>query len=182
MSTPLLDSFRFANLRTSLIHHGTNEHGLHPDFPKMESCSTLNGEIFRAFGVDCFGRASQAHGEACDMAKAKADLISVIGGAVFDWQRANWAAHVVRYCDQRETWQGEGERPEKPSPRLPRGTVLNVPATLKALRALRYNCDGGTASGPTVAASLVILDRLIDALKDHCLEMLPEYQAAEWAI
>lgn len=178
MSTPLICAARFADLRASILAHGTD--GFTESGPFGVSCSMLNGEIFRTFGVDPFGRTA---GKSADT-KAARDSFSVsVTAAVFDWQRANWAAHVARYCEPRETWQGEGdEMPPKPSPKLPRGRVLSVPALLKALRALRYNCDGGNASGPTVCASLAVLDALIDSLKDHCLELLPEYRDAEWAI
>jgi hypothetical protein len=171
MSTPLLDPFRFANIRASLLHHGSNDLQEHKAFGA--TCSSINGEIFRAFKLDQFGRANPADWRATpDLGAAKANLVCAVTAAVFDWQRANWSAHTARY----------EETTASPLPKLPKGNVLGIPALLKALIALRYNCDGGAASGSTVQASLVILDRLIDLLKDQCLEMLPEFQAAEWAI
>lgn len=165
MSTPLLAPQRFANLQTSLLHHATNDH-------RSTGCSSLNGELFRAFDIDPF------HGE------ARRRLESAIKAVVFDWQRANYNAHVVRYYEAAPSIRGDvpEDRPPAPSPQLPRGTLLNAPALCKALRALRYNCDGGEASGQSVKASLALLDSVIDVLKDHCLELLPEYRDAEWAI
>lgn len=171
MSTPLLDSSRFANLRASLLQHGTDE-------LLRGQCSQLNGEVFRAFGLDPWGRTSKEHGAPTDLDAARVNLKAAVSAAVFDWQRANWAAHVARYHEGEDGYK----LPERPAPRLPRGSVLAPPALLKALRALRYNVDGGDASGPTVKASLETLDRLIDSLKDYCLELLPEYRDAEWAI
>ena len=178
MSTPLLDPSRFANLRASLLRHSTD--GFGDQFGG--SCSSLNGELFRAVGLDPFGRSKPINHESKpDIPAAQDAYRSRIGSLVFDWQRANWAAHTARYSTPAEEWQAK-DWPAQPSPKLPRGEVLSVPALLKALRALRYNCDGGNASGDTVKASLDVLDAIIDALKDHCLELLPEYAAAEWAI
>lgn len=176
MSTPLLDGFRFANISASLIHHATAGHS-------GGSCSHEAGEIFRAFNLDPFGRTAHGFKAPTDPAGAREKITLAIRAAAFDWQRLNYNAHVVRYEDEPAIPGQAGEqRPAPPQPSRVRGKVLPLPALLKALRALRYNCDGGHASGDGLRASLTILDTLIDALKDACLEMLPEYQAAEWAI
>lgn len=167
MSTPLLSSDRFQNVSNALFCHATES-------MSRSSCSSLCGEICRALGVDPFGPT------------APADLRAAIEAAAFDWARANYNAHVVRYEDAPAYPGAQSERrPAAPGPvriRIDRRNCLNVPALLKALRAIRYNCDGGGASGATVNASLAKLDTLIDSLKDIVCEMVPEYQAAEWAI
>lgn len=178
MSTPLLSPRRFANLQTSLIYHATSEHG-------ATSCSMINGEIFRAFGIDPWAREfdeGKLSPKSTNPEAAREQVKAAIKAAVFDWQRANYNAHVVRY-ETEPNMPGDvpEDRPPAPSPRLPNGKLLNAPALCKALRALRYNCDG-TASGEAAKQSLALLDRVIDVLKDHCLELLPEYRDAEWAI
>jgi len=155
MSTPLLSPNRFANLQASLAHHAF-------DNWTPYGCSVLNGEILRALGVNPFGEEPVQRG---------GERIKEI---VFDWQRLNYNAHVARY---------DHVSPPAPSPTLPRGEVLSAPALCKALRALRYNCDGGEATcNETQRESFRVLGELIEVLKDHCLELLPEYHDAEWAI
>jgi hypothetical protein len=128
---------------------------------RPESCSALNGRLARVIGINPF---------ALDVRAVAYNRISQL---VFDWARSNYAAHVNRYED------ADGPAP---TPKLPRGRLLSPPELLKALQALRYNCDAGNGSGASIKPSLETLDTLIDCLKDHCLELLPEYQAAEWAI
>ena len=63
-----------------------------------------------------------------------------------------------------------------------RGSLLSLPALLKALHSVRYSCDGGNEAGARLRESLAILDRLIDAITDEIIGGLPEYACARWSI
>ena len=165
MSTPRIDLQTFANIRATLKDRTATVGG----------CNHLTAEIFRAFDLDPWGRPN-GDPEAPTNCRAAADnLTPAVTAAVFDWQRANWSAHVARY-------DGEAEK-TIPSPRLPRGRDLNDAELLKALQCVRYNCDAGkSCAGTSFAASLPILDSLIDSLKDHLIDQIPAYVAAEWPL
>jgi hypothetical protein len=59
-------------------------------------------------------------------------------------------------------------------------TPLDPVALLKALQCIRYNCDGGEAIGKSFQSSLEIVDAVIDTLRNHIIDGLPAYQAADW--
>lgn len=176
MSTALLGKDRFENIAASLIYHALKDHA-------VGSCSVVGGDIFRAFKHDPWGRPDTISKSSPELAQAAREKITAaIRATAFDWARVNYNAHVVRYEEAPGIPGGTETRVALARPNWKRGRVLSLPELLKALRALHYNCDAGAATGPALALALPVLDDLIDSLKDACLELLPEYAAAEWPI
>ncbi len=152
MSTATLSRQRFADIKFSLVYHATDE------IRTGRSMSDLNGRI---------GRAICCHAFDADPVR------DAIKATLFDWQRLNGAAYAVRYAHHAGAAEARDVAPVK----YPKGTrLLTVPALLKALRCLHYNCDGGKDS----AGSLEKLAKVCDALADYLVEQMPEYQAAGW--
>lgn len=165
MSTPRIDPQTFANIGATLKDRAATVGG----------CDHLTAEIFRAFDLDPWGRPNGDPDTPINCRGAQTNLAAAVNAAVFDWQRTNWSAHIARYDDTAEKTM--------PNPRIPRGRILNEAELLKALQCVRYNCDAGrSCTGTSFAASLPILDSLIDSLKDHLIDTIPAYAAAEWPL
>lgn len=79
-----------------------------------------------------------------------------------------------------------GARYSTPTPKVTPPKALNsaIPlppvALLKALQAIRYNCDGGAAIGESFKSALSTCDELIETLKEYIIDGLSEYRKAEW--
>jgi len=152
MSTPLLDPYHFAITAHSLGHHAA--HGRTSKFSE-----SLAARLCDNLGVPVFG-----HDDG-QPENAAARLM-------FDLRRINATAHAARYGD-----------PVPPVPPLTvaiNATPLDPVALLKALQCIRYNCDGGEAIGKSFQSSLAIVDAVIDTVRNHIIDGLPAYQAADW--
>ena len=152
MSTPLLDTYHLAITAHSLGHHAS--HGR-----TTKSSATLAANLCRNLDVPVFG-----HDDGLPEGAA--------ANLMFDLQRMNANAYATRY----------GKRtPKVTPPKLPAHTAaLDPVALLKALRCIRYNCDGGEAIGDSFQAALKTVDALMETLKDHIIDSLQAYQDAEW--
>jgi hypothetical protein len=126
---------------------------------RIESCDCLTVELCRNLG--------------CDPFKSPANTIgNKISDFVSELAEINRNAYCARY-------------PEDSKPavltRLPRATAPSLPALLKLLRCVRYNCDDG--KGSLVAAqTLETLDSIIATITDAIIEKMPEYNSAEWSL
>jgi hypothetical protein len=91
---------------------------------RIQSCDCLTGELCRNLG--------------CDPFKSPANTIgNKVNEFIGELEEINRAAWCCRY-------------PEEKQPailtRLPRATAPSLPALLKLLRCIRYNCDAGEGS------------------------------------
>jgi len=154
MSTPLLSPYQFAVAALSLGHHASEGR-------TVKSCAMLAGELCRALTVEVFG---------CDDGLPEAAAQTLI----FDLQRTNANAYAARY----------GKRTPKVQPLTldPDHEPLTPAQLIKCLQCIRYNCDCGEAIGEGLRASLTTLDAVINVLRDHVIDQLPEYNKAEWFI
>jgi hypothetical protein len=126
---------------------------------RRETSSTqVAADLCRALNVSPFGS---------DNAEPRA----AIDGLVFDLQRLNALAYSRRHFAK-----VPAVSPTK------RGTLLSLPALLKALRCVRHGCDGGNEGAESLRESLLVLDRLIDTVTDAIIGSLPEYACAKWFI
>lgn len=124
----------------------------------VSSCSVPAATLCRALGVPPFGFDDGLPERAAET-------------LVFDLQRANALANGARYQ----------KRPRVEIDRAD-AKLLSLPALLKGLRCIRYNCDGGAACGETLLPALAMLDAVIGKITSAIIEGLPEYDAAEWFI
>lgn len=154
MSTPLLSPYQFAVAAHSLGHHASEGR-------TMKSCAMLAGQLCRALTVEVFG---------CDDGLPEAAAQTLI----FDLQRTNANAYATRYSKRTPKVQ--------PLTLDPDTEPLTPIALLKCLQCVRYNCDCGESIGEGFRPALTTLGAVINVLRDHVIDQLPEYNKAEWFI